>query len=71
MNTQECSSTKDTPFRLVFGQNPAGDCQLIDLLYKAEIDNEDNIPEEDIEIVVNSLSEYEESDQNCDENNIQ
>ncbi|CAG8636094.1 1707_t:CDS:2, partial [Ambispora gerdemannii] len=36
-----------------------------------KIDNEDNIHEKDIEIVVNSLSEYEKSDQNCDKNNIQ
>ena len=52
MNTQECSVIKTTPFRLVFGQDPAGDCQLMDLLNKAEINNEEDISNDDI--IINS-----------------
>jgi hypothetical protein len=50
MNNSICRSHKKTPYELVYGDKPRGNCSLIDELFSRGIYNEEDIPET-IEIV--------------------
>jgi hypothetical protein len=45
MNNSWCRSHKKTPYELVYGDKPRGNCTLIDELYAKEIYDEENIPD--------------------------
>src|SRR5436190_18165948 len=45
MNQSYCRSHKKTPYELVYGDKPRGNCTLIDELFSRNIYDEENIPE--------------------------
>jgi hypothetical protein len=45
MNNSFCRSHKKTPYELVYGNKPRGDCSLVDELFARGIYNEEEIPE--------------------------
>jgi hypothetical protein len=45
MNNSWCRSHKKTPYELIFGCKPRGNCTLINDLYKKNIHNEEDIPD--------------------------
>ncbi|CAG8805808.1 17530_t:CDS:1, partial [Dentiscutata erythropus] len=53
MNCQECKSTKSTPYRLVFGQDPQTELPMISMLYQQNIIHEDNTPLENQSTSIN------------------
>lgn len=53
MNNSWCRSHKKTPYELVYGDKPRGNCTLIDDLYARKIYDEENIPDT-IQIVVDN-----------------
>ncbi|CAG8696295.1 7977_t:CDS:2, partial [Cetraspora pellucida] len=44
MNSQVCKSTKSTPYKLVFGQEPYAELSMISMLYQQNIIQEEDIP---------------------------
>jgi transposase InsO family protein len=64
MNNSICRSHKKTPFELVYGGQPRGNCSLIDELFGRGIYNEEDIPET-IKIV-----DFEDPIQNLDDDYI-
>ncbi len=44
MNHSWCRSHKKTPYELVYGSKPRGNCTLIDELFAKNIYNEEDIP---------------------------
>lgn len=64
MNNSICRSHKKTPFELVYGGHPRGNCSLIDELFVRGIYNEEDIPET-IKIV-----DFEDPIQNLDDDFI-
>ena len=44
MNNSWCRSHKKTPYELVYGDKPRGNCTLIDELFARNIHNEEDIP---------------------------
>jgi hypothetical protein len=61
MNNSFCRSHKKTPYELVYGNKPRGDCSLVDELFARGIYNEEEIPETikiaDIEDPIQSLDD--------------
>ncbi len=45
MNNSWCRSHKKTPYELVYGDKPRGNCTLINELFTKNIYNEENIPD--------------------------
>jgi hypothetical protein len=45
MNNSWCRSHKKTPYELVYGDKPRGNCTLIDELFAKNIYNEEDIPD--------------------------
>ncbi len=45
MNNSWCRSHKKTPYELVYGDKPCGNCTLIDELFAKNIYNEEDIPD--------------------------
>jgi len=45
MNQSYCRSHKKTPYELVYGDKPRGNCTLIEELFNRNIYDEENIPE--------------------------
>ena len=64
MNNSICRSHKKTPYELVYGDKPRGNCSLVNELFIRGICDEENIPET-IKIV-----DLEESIQNLDDDII-
>ncbi|CAB4424874.1 unnamed protein product [Rhizophagus irregularis] len=60
MNNSICRSHKKTPYELVYGDKPRGNCSLIDELFARGIYDEENISE------MIKIADFESSDENLD-----
>ena len=61
MNHSYCCSHKKTPYELVYGDKPHGNCTLIEDLFSKGIYDEENIPE------TIKIDDHEYSDENLDD----
>ena len=61
MNHSYCHSHKKTPYELVYGDKPHGNCTLIEDLFSKGIYDEENIPE------TIKIDDHEYSDENLDD----